>query len=101
MPGEARPLTPLQRAALDAALCAPLKKFPVGWAHGRAGPFHRHCSVLALAAKGLLRIGWARGGARCRVVARASAARRPRVGRASAERRPPVTQHGEPAPWFN
>jgi hypothetical protein len=89
MPGEARPLTPLQRAALDAALDAPLKKFPVGWAHGKAGPFHRHCSVLALAAKGLLRIGWARGGAR-RVVARASA-----------ERRPPATRLGEPAPWFN
>jgi hypothetical protein len=47
----------LQRAALDAALAAPLRRFPVGWAHGKRGPFHQHRSVLALAARGLLRVG--------------------------------------------
>ena len=50
-------LSPLQRAALAAARLAVLRKFRVGWAHDKTGPFHSRLSVAALERRGLLRIG--------------------------------------------
>lgn len=58
------PPTPLQWAAFDAALTAPLRKFRRGWAHDKAGPFHRECSIDGLAVRGLVGIGLAPGGGR-------------------------------------
>jgi hypothetical protein len=68
-------LGPAQRAALAAAIAAPLWKFRVGWAHSKAGPFHPDRAVQTLAARGLVAL--ARRGVCGRPQARAIEPRRP------------------------
>ncbi|MEJ1161573.1 hypothetical protein [Prosthecomicrobium sp. N25] len=47
-------LSPLQRAALEAAARSPLKAFRRGYAADRFGPFHRMTTIASLEARGLV-----------------------------------------------